>query len=97
MATRGCPRRGDTSIKGRDRTVIKAWVVVRMARASDLGIIRHMTTTPTPDPLAALAAELGRIGRRLDGMGVELLALRGGMPVRAGRPESRARRPDGAR
>jgi len=27
-----------------------------------------MTTTPTPDPLAALAAELGRIGRRLDGM-----------------------------
>ena len=35
-----------------------------------------MTTTPTPDPLAALAAELGRIGQRLDGMGVELLALR---------------------
>ena len=35
-----------------------------------------MTTTPTSDPLAALAAELGRIGRRLDGMGVELLTLR---------------------
>jgi len=40
-----------------------------------------MTTTPTPDPLAALAAELGRIGQRLDGMGVELLALRDGGPA----------------
>ena len=40
-----------------------------------------MTTTPTPDPLAALAAELGRIGQRLDGMGVELLALREGGPA----------------
>ena len=45
-----------------------------------------MTTTPTSDALAALAAELGRIGRRLDGMGVELLTLRGaesGMPEAA--------------
>jgi uncharacterized membrane protein len=33
-------------------------------------------TTPTSDSLTALADELGRIGRRLDGMGVELLALR---------------------
>lgn len=37
-------------------------------------------TTPTSDPLSALAAELGRIGRRLDGMGVELLALRESAP-----------------
>ena len=43
--------------------MIKAWVVVRMAWAVYLGIIRHMTTAPTPDPLTALAAELGRIGR----------------------------------
>jgi uncharacterized membrane protein len=35
-----------------------------------------MTTTSTSDRLTALAAELGRIGRRLDGMGVELLTLR---------------------
>src|SRR5947209_17260276 len=40
--------------------------------------IRRMTT-PTPDPLTALAAELGRIGRRLDGIGVELMTLRDGM------------------
>ena len=46
-----------------------------------------MTTTPTPDPLTALAAELGRIGQRLDGMGVELMTLRDGMGV-AGRPSS---------
>lgn len=39
-----------------------------------------MTTTSTPDRAVALAAELGRIGRRLDGMGVELLTLRGGAP-----------------
>jgi len=45
-----------------------------MAWAVYLGKIRHMT--PTPDGLTALAAELGRIGRRLDGMGAELLALR---------------------
>src|SRR5215212_5857255 len=38
-----------------------------------------MTTPPTPDPLTALAAELGRIGQRLDGMGVELMTLRDGM------------------
>ena len=44
-----------------------------------------MTTTPTPDPLTALAAELGRIGQRLDGMGVELMTLRDGMGA-AGRP-----------
>ncbi len=36
-----------------------------------------MRTPPgTADPIAALAEELGRIGRRLDGMGTELLALR---------------------
>ena len=29
-----------------------------------------------PDPLAALAGELGHLGRRLDGIGAELLALR---------------------
>lgn len=35
-----------------------------------------MRTPPgTADPIAALAEELGRIGRRLDGMGTELLAL----------------------
>ena len=44
-----------------------------------------MTPTPTPDPLTALAAELGRIGQRLDGMGVELMTLRDGMGA-AGRP-----------
>ena len=44
-----------------------------------------MTTTPTPDPLTALAAELGRIGQRLDGMGVELMTLRDGMGA-AGAP-----------
>ena len=44
-----------------------------------------MTTAPTPDPLTALAAELGRIGQRLDGMGVELMTLRDGMGA-AGRP-----------
>lgn len=38
-----------------------------------------MTTAPTPDPLTALAAELGRIGQRLAGMGVELMTLRHGM------------------
>jgi uncharacterized membrane protein len=43
-------------------------------------------TTPTSDPLAALADELGRIGRRLDGMGVELLALRESAPGAATRP-----------
>ena len=52
-----------------------------------------MTTAPTPDPLTALAAELGRIGQRLDGMGVELMTLRDGMGA-AGRP-FRARRADG--
>ena len=44
-----------------------------------------MTPTPTPDPLTALAAELGRIGQRLDGMGVELMTLRDGMGA-AGAP-----------
>src|SRR6185312_4527505 len=42
-----------------------------------------MTTIPTPDPLTALAAELGRIGQRLDGMGVELMTLRDGMGAAA--------------
>src|SRR5688572_9541133 len=32
--------------------------------------------TPTADPYVALADELGRLGRRLDGMGAELLRLR---------------------
>lgn len=32
--------------------------------------------TPTADPYAALAEELGRIGRRLDALGAELLRLR---------------------
>ena len=51
-----------------------------------------MTTAPTPDPLTALAAELGRIGQRLDGMGVELLALRDGMGGRqAARPRPEGR------
>jgi uncharacterized membrane protein len=35
-------------------------------------------TATGPDPLAALAAELGQLGRRLDGIGAELLALRAG-------------------
>ena len=46
-----------------------------------------MATTPTPDPLTALAAELGRIGQRLDGMSVELMTLRDGMGA-ADRPSS---------
>ena len=50
-----------------------------MAGPLDLGKIRTMTTTPTPDPLTALAAELGADRARLDGMGVELLTLRDGM------------------
>jgi uncharacterized membrane protein len=47
-----------------------------LARMADGG------TGAGPDPLAALAAELGQLGRRLDGIGEELLALRAGaVPV----------------
>ncbi|MFC4946907.1 DUF2339 domain-containing protein [Pseudonocardia sp. GCM10023141] len=48
------------------------------------------TPTGSPDPFVALADELGRMGRRLDGMGAELRALREAGPwsqpvdVRAG-------------